>query len=306
MTLPRCTVVIPVYQDVSHLGEALTSLTGQTIQDWEAVVVDDGSTPEASVSDIVAGLSDPRIRLIRHPHNRGLAAARNSGIRAASNPNIVTLDSDDYLDPKYLETVMPFLADKLPFNCVYTDTQMFGASDHRVTRQHTDVLTLLRWQWIPATGVAIRRSLWADVGGFWEDRALRVGNEDREFWIASIGHGLYPHHIPEPLLFYRTGHVSMSSRLSLEEWRTRIAIVERHRDLFRRERAGGAFLADGYLMSAEAWRTQGHRLRAVTLALRALKHQLRGREVLGILGRAMLPSAIHDTLRTIRSRLEHR
>lgn len=301
-----CTFVIPTYNDAEFLGEALASLQSQTVTDWEAVVVDDGSSAPDAAAEVVRAAGDPRIRLLRLPENRGLAAARNAGIGVASSSVIVMIDADDKIHAEYLERVLPHLSAASGSNCVFTDTVQFGAVDHRVSRSDKDVHTLLRWQWIPATGVAIHRSLWEAVGGYWEDQALRVGNEDREFWIACVEHGLRPTHVREPLAYYRVRDASMSSRLSVEEWRTRIAILQRHDALFRQYGLRRAFLADGYLSSAEAVRVRGGRRSAIWLAGRALIQQPWRLGALGIIARALLPGPVHRRLRAARQRLRPR
>ena len=79
---PACSVIIPVYEDPGYLAAALDSVVAQTVADWEAIVVDDGSSVDHATS-VIAGLGDDRIRLNRHAENRGLSAARNTAIREA-------------------------------------------------------------------------------------------------------------------------------------------------------------------------------------------------------------------------------
>jgi glycosyltransferase involved in cell wall biosynthesis len=97
------TVVVPSFNRASTIEAALRSIQRQTCALWEAVVVDDGSADRGA--DIVARLAseDPRIRSIRHPHNRGAQAARNTGIDDARTKWIAFLDSDDKWVPKSLE-----------------------------------------------------------------------------------------------------------------------------------------------------------------------------------------------------------
>ena len=92
---PLVSVVVPAYNRGDCIERALTSIQVQTHGNWEALVVDDGSTD--ATHDVVKGLGrrDPRIRLIRHGENRGAQAARNSGIDAARGEWISFLDSDD-------------------------------------------------------------------------------------------------------------------------------------------------------------------------------------------------------------------
>lgn len=86
-------VVIPVFNRAHTLHRAIDSVRMQDVTDWELIVVDDGSTDGSA--DIPASYGDARIRSIRHDTNRGAAAARNTGVRAARGRYIAFLDSDD-------------------------------------------------------------------------------------------------------------------------------------------------------------------------------------------------------------------
>lgn len=99
--LPLVSVVIPVYNVEQTIRKALDSVLEQTYQNTEIIVVDDGS-PDNSILIIEKHYSDPRIRIIRQ-HNRGLAGARNTGIRNAKGRYIAFLDSDDFWQPNKIE-----------------------------------------------------------------------------------------------------------------------------------------------------------------------------------------------------------
>jgi len=100
----KYSIIIPTYKRVDQLEEAIESVFAQTYQDFEIIVIDDGS-PEP----IVLKSADSRIRLLRHETNRGAAAARNTGIRAAVGELIAFLDSDDLWFPTKLEKQAEFM-----------------------------------------------------------------------------------------------------------------------------------------------------------------------------------------------------
>jgi glycosyltransferase involved in cell wall biosynthesis len=312
MPSPTCSIVIPVYNDPGHLADALASVRRQTRATWEAIVVDDGSSSD-SAATLVQSLGDDRVRLIRHASNRGLAAARNTGIRAARTDIIVPLDADDMLEPGYLERIVPFLGPGSRYNCAFSDYLGFGgfngvirqgALRHQgvVEYSQDELVSLLRHQWIPAGGAAFRKELWELVGGYCEDPALLPGNEDFDFWVGALEVGLVPVYVAEPLYRYRVAHGSMMTRLRPVLWATHLFIYDRHRAIYDRHDAGRAFLADGFIRSGEATRTLGRRRAAITLAVRGLLLQPRRWDGFGVIGRALLPTRMLDVLRGLRHR----
>jgi glycosyltransferase involved in cell wall biosynthesis len=94
-------IIIPVYNKEKYLNRTLNAVLKQTFQDYEVILIDDGST-DGSVAVIKPFLQDKRISLI-HQKNAGVSAARNRGIEMASYNYIAFLDADDLWHPQYLE-----------------------------------------------------------------------------------------------------------------------------------------------------------------------------------------------------------
>ncbi len=106
-TNPRVSVITPTYNRAETIGRAVESLQQQTIDQFEHIIVDDGSTDETQ--DIVTGLSDERIRYIRLSENQGANTARNRGINESNGDYISFLDSDDEYLPQRLERTIKSL-----------------------------------------------------------------------------------------------------------------------------------------------------------------------------------------------------
>lgn len=109
MDKPKVAVIIPTYNRVHRVSEAIDSVLAQTLQDFELIVVDDGSTDETE--SVLKKKYGVRIRYIRQ-ENQGPAAARNTGIRAARSELIAFLDSDDIWLRDKLESQLPAMQDK--------------------------------------------------------------------------------------------------------------------------------------------------------------------------------------------------
>lgn len=187
---PLVSVVIPLYNKERYVGEALQSVLSQTVQDFEVVVVDDGSTDGSA--ERVAAIKDERIRLLRQI-NAGAAAARNTGIMAAQGEWIAFLDADDCWLPHNLESHFKQLGqhpDVLwsagTFNRrsgtqvspMKINRELLAAqSDSTVVR---DALLLLPHGFLCTDTVLVRKSVFSEVGGM--DQALRTA-EDLDMWL---------------------------------------------------------------------------------------------------------------------------
>lgn len=104
----RISVVIPVFNRRREIGRAIASVLGQSLSPYDILVVDDASTDGSA--DVVAALQEPRVKLLRHPQNRGAAAARNTAIEAAEGDWIALLDSDDEWEKDKLAVQLEALA----------------------------------------------------------------------------------------------------------------------------------------------------------------------------------------------------
>src|SRR4051812_20201169 len=99
---PRVSVVIPIYNRAQFIGEAVSSVLASTYEDFELLLIDDGSTDDSlDIASRVAG-GDPRLRIVELPHG-GVAVARNTGLREAAGELIANLDADDAMFPRRIE-----------------------------------------------------------------------------------------------------------------------------------------------------------------------------------------------------------
>jgi glycosyltransferase involved in cell wall biosynthesis len=97
---PRVSIMMPAYNAAATLPLALASMMAQTFADWEAIVVDDGSTD--ATAEVVQACADPRIQLVRMPINRGRPHARAVALDTARGDYLCMLDADDWMYPQRL------------------------------------------------------------------------------------------------------------------------------------------------------------------------------------------------------------
>lgn len=184
---PKVSVIVPTYNRPDRLRMALASLVAQTYQDFEVIVVNDAGCDVASV--VAACVDRHRITTITHDRNRGLAAARNSGLRAAKGDYIAYLDDDDRYLPHHLETLVDYL-DRRECRIAYTDAWRVQErqSDGEYVETGRDVpysfefrpAELLVSNYFPVLCVMHDRACLDEVGLF--DESL-FAHEDWDLWI---------------------------------------------------------------------------------------------------------------------------
>jgi glycosyltransferase involved in cell wall biosynthesis len=193
-------VITPYYNTEELFVETFVSLQAQSLQNWEWVIVDDGSTDKESIKRL-AGVAakDERIKVIRQT-NAGPGAARNTAFRNTSGRYVCLLDSDDMIEPTYLEKCVWFLDSNPEFAFCNSYSVVFGDQEYLWTTGFERGKAHLQANIGPINSV-IRRSAYAGCGGF--DESIRVGHEDWDFWLAMAKAGYWGYTIPEFLQWIR-------------------------------------------------------------------------------------------------------
>lgn len=193
-------IITPYYNTEELFVETYVSLQAQSLQNWEWIIVDDGSTDEQSVERLAnLAAKDERIKLVQQT-NAGPGAARNTASRHATGRYICLLDSDDMVEPTYLEKCIWFLDSNPEFAFCNSYSVVFGEQEFLWTTGFERGKAHLQANSGPPISV-IRRSAYADCGGF--DESIRFGHEDWDFWLAMAKAGHWGHTIPEYLQWYR-------------------------------------------------------------------------------------------------------
>ncbi len=122
--MSKVSVVIPCYNHGEYLDQAVESVLEQTFQDFEIIIVDDGSTDQSTI-DLLKGYNKPKTYVIR-TDNQGLASARNNGIKEAKGKYILPLDADDKIGKEYLEKAVKILDENDDIGIVYCESVHFG------------------------------------------------------------------------------------------------------------------------------------------------------------------------------------
>jgi len=225
-------VIIPCFRQAHFLGEAIESVLAQSYPHFEIVVVDDGS-PDDPIQ-VVKRYSS--VRYLRQK-NKGLAAARNSGIQASTGEYLVFLDSDDRLLPNHLESNLKAFEEHPDAGFVYGDYRWFGVEgtwhvhDCRPSPDH--YATLLRRNFIgPPHVVMFKRRIIQKVGGFRQDVAASA---DQELYLRiARAYPIYCHH--EIIAEYRRHGAQMSQKFDVM-LKTSLTVLRLQRDHVRQNLA---------------------------------------------------------------------
>lgn len=219
---PLVSTIMPVYNPGPHLADTLNSLINQTWTDWEAVVVDDGSTEDLRwVSDL-----DPRVRFLRQD-NQGVSAARNSGIRAARGTLLAFLDQDDIWFPDKLRLQVEWMT-RHP-SVVLTSTGFERMDEHGAyvgegyVGHSGSYDALLQGCGICASTVLARRDAILSAGLF---RHLRI-SQDWDLWLRLAAHRPITH-LPVVLARYRE-HPDQGSSDFRQLYRDARVVLAEHR-----------------------------------------------------------------------------
>ncbi len=215
--MPKLSVIIPTYNRAQMVCQAIESVLEQTFDNFEIVVVDDGSTD--GTERVLRRRYGDTIHYL-HQENQGRAVARNQGIRASSGEYLLFLDSDDLLLPQGIEHEVAYLDAHSEVDVVYTDGYFCDDVGRNVGRiasarpPHSpeDILEgLVISNVITAChSVMVRRDALDAVGPPYFDEALR-GTEDEDLWIRLAAQGSTFAYLDVPTCKYRI-HGSNASR----------------------------------------------------------------------------------------------
>ncbi|MGD1009344.1 MAG: glycosyltransferase family 2 protein [Candidatus Aminicenantales bacterium] len=242
---PEVSIVMPAHNRRELLKRALRSVLGQTYGEWEAIVVDDGSTD--GTGSAVGEFADERLRVLRHPVRRGPAAARNTAIAASKGRFIAFLDSDDEWLPAKLEKQVEALR-KAPSDVgvVYTGTlrhfkgKTYVIPSASANRKEGDVFAaILRGSYLVPTPAAAVKKECLDAVGFFDESLPAL--EEWDLWIR-LAKACRFRYLPDLLTVshYTPGSVSADRLLFL---RAKRLVLRKHRTEFLRSpRALGSVL----------------------------------------------------------------
>lgn len=228
---PIISIVIPCYNDKDYIQETIQSLFDQTYQNFEIIIVDDGS--DEATKQVLQILINDRTKVITQP-NSGPSTARNRGFAVASGDYILTIDADDTVEETFLGKAVAILNENDAVGAVSSHCNVF-IKNHEITAEHKPKGGTLNDFLFDNNSVSfalIRKQTWQDAGGY--DEAMITGFEDWEFWINVTKKRWEVYIIPELLFNYRIkdkNSVNKNAKLYYRESNLNY-IYKKHKDIY--------------------------------------------------------------------------
>lgn len=208
MPPPQVTVLMPVFNGARYLRASIDSILAQTFEDFELLIVDDGSTDDSRA--VARSFDDRRIRIVEHDRNRGLSATLNHGLEIAGGDLIARQDQDDLSTPTRLAQQLAFLGHHPDVALLGSQARAIDADGRPlepVDRPVDDVS--IRWYalvdnpFIHSSVMFRRQVAWQQSGGF--DGSF---SEDWVLWVRIMG-GHAVANLPDRLVTYRVHSASI-------------------------------------------------------------------------------------------------
>lgn len=249
--MPKVSVIVPVYRVERYIAETIRSVLNQTYTDFELLIIDDES-PDRSI-EICQGFTDPRLKII-HQKNRGLAGARNTGIRHAQGNYLAFLDSDDLWLPQKLEKHIAHLEQHPTVGVSFSRSAFIDEAGQPLGIYQMPKLTEITPGYLfcrnPVSngscvvirhevfeGIKFQENLYGTIENFYFDDRFRQ-SEDIECWLRiALQTNWQIEGIPEALTLYRVNSGGLSANLikQYESWEKIIENTQQYAPDFIRE-----------------------------------------------------------------------
>jgi glycosyltransferase involved in cell wall biosynthesis len=206
MATTQVSIVMPVYNGGGYLHESIGSILAQTFDDWEFIIINDGSTDNSEEIVSAYQKTDSRIKVIKHSGNQGLVASLNDGLRLASGTFIARQDADDWSSKDRIEKMVSWLEDNPDIGLLGSNGYYVGP-DGTITRasefpsDHGEICSEILNRETPFFHGSwmFRRECLEKVGLY---NGVLFSGEDKDYWLR-VSEQYQTSNYPENLYFYR-------------------------------------------------------------------------------------------------------
>lgn len=232
---PLVSIIVPCYMQAQYLPEALASVLHQDFENWECIIINDGSLDE---TDSVAKKwikKDCRFKY-KKIENNGVSNARNVGVSLSKGSYILPLDSDDVMSANYISALLSVIQNNRNIRVAYGLLSKFGLYNGLCELPHFNFDYLIFSNMIHCSGL-YRIEDFKLTGGY--DTGMKEGYEDWEFWINLLKKGGIGKQVDTACLYYRSKQESRATKIDLKKRYKLLAyIYNKHSELYQ------AFLDD--------------------------------------------------------------
>jgi glycosyltransferase involved in cell wall biosynthesis len=241
---PSLSIIIPCYNSENTMEETLVSVVEQDFQNWEAIMVNDGSPDNLERIALQWVLKDARFKYFKK-ENGGLGTARNFGIAKAEGSYILPLDSDNKIGKHFATKAISILDKNDSLDVVHGDALYFGEQKGRWKVPPFQLDKMLIKNYIDAC--AIYRKSSVESVGCYDTEMPYQGNEDWDLWLALGSNKANFHYLNEITFDYRVEGTSMIRSFSTEMFDANKAyIVKKYHHLYFTEYARKVTILNGY------------------------------------------------------------
>ena len=226
--MPEISIIVPCYNQEKYIEECFASILSQTFQDYEVIVVNDGST-DNSLNVINKYIEKYDNFKLLNQANKGVVAARNNAIAQAIGKYIFPLDGDDKIAPDCLRKLHDAILNSKG-DVIYCGGEYFGNREGRL-----DDIAATKFNMCLCNRVCVsalyHKDDWVRYGGY--DEIMKQGLEDWEFWLNFIEDNKSFYKIDEALFFYRIVNASRNQSVSKSKGKELVKIIrKKHKKLF--------------------------------------------------------------------------
>lgn len=209
--LPLVSIIVPSYNQDRYILETLNSILSQQYENWECIIVDDGSTDntEIIVKDFIRNNNDKRFKYFKQERS-GVSTARNNGIKKSSGIYTLPLDSDDKISPNYIIEAVMIFGNNKNIKLVYSEANFFGLKSGKWELPKYSYNDLLFGNMIFCSAF-YRKEDFDKTNGY--NSNMEKGYEDWDFWVSFLNEEDLVYRIPKVHFFYRIKKKSRNNDL---------------------------------------------------------------------------------------------
>lgn len=223
-------VIVPCFNQAQYLEDCLQSVLNQSYQNWECIIVNDGSPDHTEEVAKKWLKKDSRFKYL-FQENKGVSAARNYGIAQANGEWILPLDGDDYISDNYLQLASQYFATQ-NIMVIYCRARKFGEMNAEFVLENFSLKNLAVTNPIFCSAF-YRKSDWSRINGY--DKNMGDGFEDWEFWINMLKDGGVALRLDDFCFYYRIKLVSRNTAVKKNPDKALRYIEAKHLSFFHEQ-----------------------------------------------------------------------